>query len=211
MILIYLSSKPIAFRRLLILGMLGVNLSFAWAKEKTSSLQKQGTALVAPQEPISIDADDLQVFESKHQAVFKGNVHAIQDEVHLRCSQLTVSYARTPHGSTPPLSSKKIPDESAVSSETSLAEGMTITSLECEGPVTITSEDQVVTGKHASFDNLAQAIRVSGDAKLVKGSNILTGDRILYSLADRVARVEGHVKALFAPKEGGIPQNSSHK
>jgi lipopolysaccharide export system protein LptA len=163
--------------------------------------------LVTPQEPISIDADHLSILESKHQAVFKGNVHAIQDGVHMRCSQLTVSYAST--SDMPAAPSKKIQEELNSASETSLVEGVTVTSLECDGPVTMTSDDQIVTGKHASFDKGAQVIKVSGDAKLVQGSNILTGDRILYSLSDRVARVEGHVKALFTPKESGASKNSS--
>jgi lipopolysaccharide export system protein LptA len=213
MIVFLFSSKFIIFRALLILLMMGSGVFFTWAKGSKPSPQKaHGTpSLSASQEPITIDADHLNVFENKRQAVFAGNVHAIQDEVHLRCSQLSVNYEPSPGVSHAPLSSKKQEDEQTAYSEASLAEGVTITSMECQGPVTITADDQVVTGDHASFDKVAQALKVIGHAKLVKGRNILTGDRILYSLTDRVAHVEGRVKALFVPKEGEASPSTSRK
>jgi lipopolysaccharide export system protein LptA len=190
--------------------LIGLPCSVSWGKPGKSLPKKAHKTHNVPMTensgetpPISVDADQLDVFENKQQAIFKGNVHVVQDGVHLRCSELTLIYEKA--------SDNTLVAPGPSEGEHSFAEKVALKSLECKGPVNIISDDQEVRGEYASFDKVAQAIKVIGNAKLIKGTNILQGDRVLYRLSDRTARVEGRVKALFSPQENDLPQKSNGK
>ena len=44
---------------------------------------------------VNIEADQMEIFDDKKQAVFKGNVDAKRTDVHLTCDALVVTYAET--------------------------------------------------------------------------------------------------------------------
>lgn len=145
------------------------------------------------QAPIRIDADRLDVFERESRAVYAGNVVAVQGDTTMRCSRLTIFFARG-DGDTGP---------SSESTES-------IDRIECDGPVTILSQDQVATGARAVYDRNAGEVVLTGDVALSQGQNVTRGERLVYDVDAGVANIEAggsqRVRGLFVPGGQGQPQ-----
>jgi lipopolysaccharide export system protein LptA len=149
-------------------------------------------------EPIKIDADRLDVFDRENRAVFKGNVVAVQGETTIHCTALTVFYERG-QGARPASPPQGQGDNA-------------IKKIDCQGPVTVASKDQVATGNNATFDRVANKVVLTGNAALSQGQNVTRGERIVYDLNTGVANIEGgRVRAMFVPtgKEDGPKRGSS--
>lgn len=146
-------------------------------------------------EPIKIDADRLDVFDRENRAVFTGNVVAVQGESTIRCTVLTVLYERGGAGGPKPA----IPAAGATNDA--------IKQIDCTGPVTVVSKEQVGTGDNAVFDRVANKIVMLGNVTLSQCQNVTTGDKLVYDLNTGVANIEslasaagpGRVRALFVP------------
>jgi lipopolysaccharide export system protein LptA len=153
-------------------------------KDRSNPLGTMGSS----KEPIKIDADRLDVYDKDQRAVFQGNVIAVQGETTIRCTTMTVFYERQarnrPQGGSQNDAVKKI---------------------DCAGPVTVVSKDQIATSDNASFDRAANKVFLTGNAVLSQCQNITRGERIVYDLNTQVANVEtapgGRVSALFSPKD----------
>jgi lipopolysaccharide export system protein LptA len=163
-------------------------------KEKPSPFGNMGGN---SKEPIKIDADRLDVFDRENKAVFSGNVVAVQGESTIRCTKLTVFYERGQQGG-----AKPAPSAAGGQSENAIKQ------IDCAGPVTVVSKDQIGTGDNAVFDQVANKIVMTGNVKLSQCQNVTTGDRLVYDLNTGVANIEsaaspagqpGRVRALFMP------------
>ena len=147
-------------------------------------------------EPIKIDADRLDVFDRENRAVFTGNVVAVQGESTIRCTILTVMYERAPQGGGP-----KLPAAASGGSNDAIKQ------IDCTGPVTVVSKEQIGTGDNAVFDRVANRIVMTGNVTLSQCQNVTTGDKLIYDLNTGVANIEsavtaagpGRVRALFVP------------
>lgn len=135
--------------------------------------------------PIRIDADRLDVFDRENRAVYAGNVVAVQGDTTIRCSQLTIHFDRNPTGGGG--------DDA----------GDAIRGIDCAGPVTILSEDQVATGDRATYDRASGQMVISGNVALSQGQNVTRGERLVYDIDRGVANVESggtqRVRGLFVP------------
>lgn len=136
-------------------------------------------------EPIRIDADRLEVFERENRAVYAGNVVAVQGDTTMRCSTLTIHFVRAEEGA---------PADEGTES---------IDRIDCDGPVTIVSQDQVATGAKAVYDRRAGRVVLSGDVALSQGQNVTRGERLVYDVDAGVANIESggsqRVRGLFVP------------
>ena len=140
--------------------------------------------------PIRIDADRLDVFDRENRAVYSGNVVAVQGDTTIRCSRLTIHFDRNPTGGSG--------DDA----------GDAIRRIECAGPVTILSQDQVATGDQATYDRATGQMVISGNVALSQGQNVTRGERLVYDIDRGVANIEAgatqRVRGLFVP--GGADQ-----
>lgn len=146
-------------------------------------------------DPIKIDADRLDVKDKESMAVFSGNVVAVQGKTTIRCSKMTILYDNRGQG---------LPGQGAAPrpQAASGAGGDTggIKRLECEGPVTVTSEDQVATGQRAVFDREKDIVTMTGQVALAKGPNVTRGERLVYNTRTGIANIEGgRVQGFFVP------------
>src|SRR5207253_4006306 len=137
---------------------------------------------------IKIDSDRLDVYDRENRAVFTGSVVAVQGDSTMRCTVLTVFYEQRGKGA----------ERTAAG-----AQGDSIKQLDCTGPVTVVSKDQVATGDNATFDRVNNKVILTGNAALSQCQNVTRGERIVYDMNTGVANVEtapgGRVRALFVP------------
>ena len=146
-------------------------------------------------EPIKIDSDRLDVFDKEKKAIFAGNVVAVQGETTMRCKTLTVFYEQ---GVGAQGGAKPAPGAQAAGGGDN-----GVRRLECAGPMTVVSKDQIATADNAIYDKGEQKVYLNGNAKLSKGENVTTGDRLIYDLSTSRASVERkpgqRVRALLVP------------
>lgn len=160
-------------------------------------------SLGSGKEPIKIDADRLDVFDSEKRATFTGNVVAVQGDTTIRCSALNVFYEQS-------AASASGQDTKVV--EKKAGEGdNNIRKLDCQGPVTVVSKDQTATGQHALFDRDSNTVTLTGNVALSQEKNIQQCDRIVYNLntsvANCIAKPGGRVQGVFVPGSGNAPKN----
>lgn len=135
------------------------------------------------QEPIQIEARELEVEDKTNSATFKGDVVVSQGETQLKTQRLRVYYDGSAGGNVQ----------------------QQISRLEASGRVYISSKDQTATGDQASFDMQRQVMVMTGkEVVLSQGPNVVVGNRLTVNLktgkADLQAPKSGRVKVLIQPK-----------
>jgi lipopolysaccharide export system protein LptA len=160
-------------------------------------------------QPIQIEAAELEMIDKKKEATFSGNVKVVQGDTTMTSKKLVVFYDSTP---APAAANGKAaaPAKSAPMQSATPGPGgsSSIRRLEAKGNVVVTQKDQVVTGETAVFDTKTNLITMLGGIVLTQGKNVLRGDRLLVDMATGVSRVEsdnGRVQGLFQSSGQGSP------
>ncbi len=137
--------------------------------------------------PIEITADSLEVLQPDRTATFRGNVRAEQGAVVLTSQEMTVHYR--------------------VKDERSGGQGA-VSKIEARGDVVLRTPEDTAKGAFGFYHVDKRAIQLSGDVTLIRGKNVLQGDRVDYSfetgkslLSSAPAAEGGRVKALFVPED----------
>ena len=148
-------------------------------------------------DPIKIDADRLDVLDKESKAIFAGNVVAVQGKTTIRCSKMTIIYdnrGQSLSGQGGGRAATPAPAPASVGGDGGIKR------LECDGPVTVTSDDQVATGQKAVFDREKDQVIMSGDVALAKGQNVTRGERLVYNTKTGIANFDGgRVRGFFVP------------
>lgn len=142
---------------------------------KKPELQSQGIPFGAsfksdPNAPVAIDATRLDVDDTAKQAVFSGDVRAVQGDFVIRAAELTASYS------------------GSAGLNTSGAEGQKQTAaqlnrIKAKTKVQITSkDDQSATGDWADFDTKANMATLGGNVVLKQGKNVVRGTKLVIDM-----------------------------
>lgn len=136
-----------------------------------------------PDAPIQIEANQLDIFDKKKIAVFKGAVIAKQGQTILRTSTLTIHYSGGGAGT-----------------------AQSITRLEANGGVSVSQKDQKATGDHAFVDMSKEQITLSGNVVLSQGANVLRGSKLFINMRSGAARLASHKTSNSGKKTQGRVQ-----
>ncbi len=142
------------------------------------------TPAIDTDQPIRINADSLEVKQQQQQAVFSGNVEAVQGELVLRADEVRVAYAFGEEQATP---------------------GQVIRRIEAEGNVVITTPEETAKADRAVYDVVAGTMQLEGEVVLVRGKNVVEGARLDIDLAAgravmvADAKTGTRVRATFVP------------
>jgi lipopolysaccharide export system protein LptA len=160
-------------------------------------------------QPIQIEAAELEMRDKKKEATFSGNVKVVQGDTTMTSKSLVVFYDSTPAPAAPPPANSKAAKSAPMQSATPGPGGSSsIKRLEARGSVVVTQKDQVVTGETAVFDTKTNLITMLGGIVLTQGKNVLRGDRLMVDMTTGVSRVEsdsGRVQGLFQSSGQGGP------
>ncbi len=152
------------------------------------ALAQKGAVLPggSSKEPVSIDAGKLDYFDKEQKLVYSGAVVATQGESRLKASVLTIFVEPAPNG----------------------AGGHQMRRMEAQGPVTVTSKDQIGTGDNAVYDKAENKVFLTGHVTLSQGGNVTKGERLVFDLTTNQAVVlggassaGGRVRSIFTPGE----------
>lgn len=152
-------------------------------------------------EPIQIEADSLEVFDTEQRAVYTGNVIVKQGETTMKAQKIIVFYDR--RGAAPLGGKKPVAPADTSNANTNLSK------VEAEGGVAIFSRDQVATGDRGVYDRKTDIVTLTGNVTLSKGKNVTRGQRLVYNvgtgLATMAAGSGGRVSSSFVPDENTAP------
>jgi lipopolysaccharide export system protein LptA len=131
---------------------------------------------------VNIEADQLEIFDDKKQAVFTGNVNGRRGDVTLNSDKLVVTYEETPQ----PNNEKRTE----------------VTFLDASGNVKIVTSRQTVTGEWAKMDVKANTVTVGGNVKVVQDKSTISGEKLFVDLDKNVSQITGgRVKGSFVPRQ----------
>ena len=122
-------------------------------------------------QPIHIDAAQLEVRDKDRVATFSGDVKVVQGDTTMRARTLQVFYdqqaPQAAKGVQTPAPKSVMPGPAGGNSQ--------IRRLEAKGNVIVTQKDQVVTGETGVFDMRANTVTVTGGVVLTRGEDVLQG------------------------------------
>ncbi len=149
--------------------------------------------------PIDVTADRLEMVDSQHLAIWRGNVEAVQDGSRLVADVLNVYYQSTtgPDAKAPakPAAPKPVAPGSTASIGQSWGD---LRQLVADGHVFFVSTNQTARGNHAVYEAEPDTITMTGDVVVVQGDNVVKGDKAIIQVktghADIVSNVTGRNK-----------------
>ena len=156
----------------------------------------KGTFGSGSKEPISVEADHLEVFDKEKRAVYSGNVVVVQGESTMKSGRMIVFYANEGQDGTT--------TQPAANAAPALGNGNSLRRLETYEGTTIISKDQIAVGKQGVYDKESNRMVLTGDVALTQNGNVTKGEKLIYDLTTGVAVVEaapnsGRVKSLLNP------------
>lgn len=160
---------------LTLLLLLVISTTVAIAQSANIALGSQGFDASLP---VEVTADQFSVDQTSGKAVFDGNVLIVQGEVRLSAGTVTIEYA----------------DEGA---------GNAISRLLASGGVTFVTAADAAEAQDAVYSVAQGTVTLSGDVLLTQGRNAIAGDRLVLNLGSGNGRMEGRVRTVFTPSDGG--------
>ncbi|MFD1704788.1 LptA/OstA family protein [Methylopila henanensis] len=159
-------------------------------------------------EPVNVEADNLEVREKDQAAIFSGNVQVVQGDSTLKSRQLTIFYYGD-QDRPAAAGDKQRPTQGATSGPAgtpAAPQGRDIRRLEAEGDVVVTSKDQRATGQRGVFDMPSNSVTLTGGVVVSQGENVIRGDRLFVDLTSQRSRIEsganrGRVQGVFRPAQ----------
>jgi lipopolysaccharide export system protein LptA len=117
----------------------------------------------------------LDVLQNDHQAIFTGNVIAIQGTTNMRATQMTVFYREE---------DKKTAATPAPAAPNAAGATQGIYRIEAQGNVVFTTPTETAIGDKAIYNVDADTIDLVGsNVTLTRGKNILKGTKLNYNMA----------------------------
>ena len=145
--------------------------------------------------PLELNADALNVDDSRKVAVFRGDVDAVQDGFKIRCAELSAFYKG---GSG--LVDVANPGATAAGGQPASE----LSRIEARKNVRVTSKDgQTATGDWADFDVKANKITMGGNVVLSRGKSMVRGTRFLIDLTTGESKIDTAPPNTEAKPSGG--------
>lgn len=162
----------------------------AEAPQKAKPAKKPGLSPTGSDEPIKIVSDRLEADDKALTVIFQGNVKAVQGETTLWCDKMVVNYTK----------------DTTATADASQVSGRKIKKIEVFGHVKVVKQDKTAMGQRGLYELEGRRVLLWGKAKLIQGSNVINGDKVILFMDDNRAVVEGgprKVEAVLVPTKSG--------
>ena len=143
-----------------------------------ASLHQSAPALAQGSGKVDIEADSMELFEEKNEAIFRGNVKASRRDVRFSAGTLLVKFAKDGAGKNE------------------------ITWLETAGGgVQIVTPTQVINGDWMKMNVKANTAVVGGGVTVKQGTSVVSGDKLDVNLNTNQSKFSGgRVRGSFIPE-----------
>ena len=145
--------------------------------------------------PIDITADQLELVDAQHLAVWSGAVEALQGRNRMRADVLNIYFAGTPSASS-----------AAGSTGAPGRNWGKVQRMEAEGNVFYISPAQTARGDHALYEAGGNTLTITGDVIVSQGQSVVHGDRLTIDTKTGRATMgasghgaSGRVRGVFYP------------
>lgn len=156
-------------------------------------------------DPVNVEADNLEVRDQDQTAIFSGNVQLKQGGSIVNSRKLTIYYYQKGQG--PKAEGPKQGETAGHQGDNKPETGRDIRRMEAEGDVVVTQRNQRATGARGVFDVQANKVELSGGVTVSQDDNVIKGDRLKVDLNTQTSRVEGggtgRVQGVFNPRQTG--------
>ena len=138
-------------------------------------------------DPLTIDAGTLDFFDREQKLIYSDHVLVINGPSTLKASRLIIF-----------LEDKK---------KAAASNNDRVKHIDAEGPVTLTSKDQISTGDRGGFDKAQNKVYLNGNVTITQGDSVVQGDSAAYDVTTGAASVEanvakgGRVRTTFTSKK----------
>jgi lipopolysaccharide export system protein LptA len=144
--------------------------------------------------PIDVTADQLEMVDAQHLAIWRGNVEAVQNGSRLVSDVMNVYFQGHGAGG----QAKPKPAGQAGGVATVGSDWGSVQRLIADGHVFFVSTDQTARGNHAVYDLEPDTITMTGDVVVVQGENVVKGDKLVIQVktghADIISNTTGRSK-----------------
>jgi lipopolysaccharide export system protein LptA len=154
--------------------------------------------------PIDISADQLELVDTDHTAIWKGAVEALQGRNRMHADQLKIFFE-----------GDAAPGKPASGAAPGRNWGK-VKRVEAEGHVFFVSPDQTARGDHGLYEMASDTITITGDVIIAQGQSVVHGDKLVIDTKTNHATMvssargrgaPGRVRGIFYPKEA-TPQGA---
>jgi lipopolysaccharide export system protein LptA len=140
---------------------------------------------------MDVTADQLEMVDAQHLAIWRGNVEALQDGNRLVSDVLNVYFSGKPSPGAPAAPAAG----GAVGSDWGDVERVV-----ADGHVFYVSKDQTARGDHAVYEAVPDIITMTGNVVLVQGQNVVKGDTLVIDEKTNHANVVSNVQGRNHPE-----------
>ncbi len=152
-------------------------------------------------EPIHVVSDRMEVDQGKKQIVFLGHVMAKKGDLTVLGDRMTVVYRKVKKAN-----SKNKKAKSSSRRAPNLTDTTQIEKIFAQGNVKISKGDIVAIGDRADYYQESQKLLLTGHARISRGGDFISGERVIILLDENKSIVEGGqnepVKATIYPQRG---------
>jgi lipopolysaccharide export system protein LptA len=118
--------------------------------------------------PIDVDAKAIDVLDANGKAIWSGDVRIKQGDMRLNADTVTVYYSHSKKGGDP-----------------------TITRLDAQNNVKLVTPSESATGRFGIYDVGQKTITLVGGVTLIRGENVLHGQRLSIDLESGRSKLDG--------------------
>jgi lipopolysaccharide export system protein LptA len=156
-------------------------------------------------QPVTIEADSLEIHDKDRYAVFTGNVVVKQGDSTMRSRELKVHYEGSMRDASKERKSEPAPAKSASGKATN-DPAQRIRRIEALGGVIVTNKDQKASGDRGVFDMPTNTATITGNVVVSQGPNVMRADKLVVDMKTGLSRMEAgakdgnkRVQGLFVP------------
>jgi lipopolysaccharide export system protein LptA len=151
--------------------------------------------------PIDITANELELVDAQHLAIWRGDVEAMQGRNRMRADVLNIYFAGTPS------STGSAKGAGGVAPGRNWGKVQRVTA---EGNVFYISPTQTARGDHGLYEQGSDSITITGDVIVVQGQSVVHGDKLVIDLKTNRATMvsdargtgaHGRVRGIFYPND----------
>jgi lipopolysaccharide export system protein LptA len=131
--------------------------------------------------PIDITADELELVDAQHLAIWRGDVEALQGRNRMRADVLNIYFNGAP----------------STGSTSGVAPGRNwgkVQKVVAEGKVFYISPTQTARGDHGLYDLASNSITITGDVIVSQGQSVVHGDRMVIDVKSGQATMQSNAK-----------------